>query len=36
MFLMDSLSRRCASGVPPELNGVALAEGIDPVRFARG
>ncbi len=36
MFLMDSLSRRCASGVPPELNGVALAEGIDPARFARG
>jgi len=36
MFLMDSLIRRCASGVPPELEGVARAEGIDPAPFARG
>ena len=36
MFLMDSLIRRCASGVPPELEVVARAEGIDPARIARG
>ncbi|MGA2912839.1 MAG: phosphomethylpyrimidine synthase ThiC [Methanoregula sp.] len=36
MFLMDSLIRRCASGVPPELEAVARAEGMDPARFARG
>ena len=36
MFLMDSLIRRCASGVPPELEIVARAEGMDPARFARG
>ena len=36
MFLMDSLIRRCASGIPPELIGVARAEGMDPARFARG
>lgn len=36
MFLMDSLIRRCASGVPPELEVVARAEGMDPARFARG
>jgi len=36
MFLMDSLIRRCASGIPPELIGVARAEGMDPARLARG
>jgi phosphomethylpyrimidine synthase len=36
MFLMDSLIRRCASGVPPELEVVARVEGMDPARFARG
>jgi phosphomethylpyrimidine synthase len=36
MFLMDSLIRRCASGVPLELEVVARAEGMDPARFARG
>ena len=36
MFLMDSLIRKCASGVPPELEVVARAEGIDPAWFARG
>jgi phosphomethylpyrimidine synthase len=36
MFLMDSLIRRCASGVQPELEAVARAEGMDPVRLAKG
>jgi phosphomethylpyrimidine synthase len=36
MFLMDSLIRRCASGIPPEIEVVAQAEGMDPARFARG
>lgn len=36
MFLMDSLIRRCSSGIPPELKGVAQAEGMDPAHFARG
>ena len=36
MFLMDSLIRMCASGVPPELELVARAEGIAPEMFARG
>jgi phosphomethylpyrimidine synthase len=36
MFLMDSLIRRCLSGVPPELKGVSQAEGMDPAHFARG
>jgi len=36
MFLMDSLIRRCLSGIPQELNGVAQAEGMDPALFARG
>jgi phosphomethylpyrimidine synthase len=36
MFLMDSLIRRYASGIPPELIGVARAEGMDPAYLARG
>ncbi len=36
MFLMDSLIRRCASGVQPELEAVARAEEMDPAHFARG
>ena len=36
MFLMDSLIRRCLSGIPPDLKGVARAEGMDPAHFARG
>jgi len=36
MFLMDSLIRRCLSGIPPELKGVSQAEGMDPAHFARG
>jgi len=36
MFLMDSRIRMCPSGIPPELEIVARAEGIDPERFARG
>ena len=36
MFLMDSLIRMCASGVPPEIEVAARAEGIDPEWFARG
>jgi phosphomethylpyrimidine synthase len=36
MFLMDSLIRRCGSGVQPELEAVARAEGMDPVRLAKG
>jgi phosphomethylpyrimidine synthase len=35
MFLMDSLIRRCAHGVPDEVAAVARAEGIDPVLVAR-
>ena len=36
MFLMDSRIRMCPSGIPPDLEIVARAEGIDPERFARG
>ena len=36
MFLMDSLIRRCARGVPKELEIVARAEGMDPAGLARG
>jgi phosphomethylpyrimidine synthase len=36
MFLMDSLIRRCASGIPDEVAAVAQAEGIDPAQMARG
>ncbi len=36
MFLMDSLIRRCTSGVPPELDVVAQAEDMDPARLSRG
>ena len=36
MFLMDSLIRKCARGVPQELEVVARAEGMDPARFAKG
>jgi phosphomethylpyrimidine synthase len=32
---MDSRIRRCATGVPTELEVVARAEGIDPARFTR-
>ena len=35
MFLMDSLIRRCARGVPDEAAVVARAEGIDPAQMAR-
>lgn len=35
MFLMDSLIRRCACGVPQDLENVAKAEGMDPVRLAK-
>jgi phosphomethylpyrimidine synthase len=35
MFLMDSLIRRCAGGIPDEVAAVARAEGIDPVQVAR-
>jgi phosphomethylpyrimidine synthase len=36
MFLMDSLIRRCAKGLPKELEPVARAEGIGQAAFARG
>src|SRR5512136_2859145 len=36
MFLMDSLIRRCARGVPRELETVARAEGMDPAQLAQG
>jgi phosphomethylpyrimidine synthase len=36
MFLMDSLIRRCAQGIPEELDIVARAEGIEPAGLARG
>jgi len=36
MFLMDSLIRRCAPGVPDEVAAVAQAEGIDPAQMAQG
>ncbi|MCX6685309.1 MAG: phosphomethylpyrimidine synthase ThiC [Methanoregula sp.] len=36
MFLMDSLIRRCAHGVPDEVAAVALAEGIDPAQMVQG
>ena len=36
MFLMDSLIRRCARGVPEELDVVARAEGMDPAHLAQG
>ena len=36
MFLMDSLIRRCACGIPQELEIVARAEGMDPAGLARG
>jgi len=36
MFLMDSLIRRCARGVPQELDAVARSEGIDPAHLVRG
>jgi phosphomethylpyrimidine synthase len=36
MFLMDSLIRRCARGVPEELEVVARAEGMDSSHLARG
>jgi len=36
MFLMDSLIRRCARGVPEELKVVARAEGMDPAHLAQG
>ena len=36
MFLMDSLIRRCARGVPEELETVARAEGMDPALLAQG
>jgi phosphomethylpyrimidine synthase len=35
MFLMDSLIRRSARGVPDEVAAVARAEGIDPAQMAR-
>jgi phosphomethylpyrimidine synthase len=35
MFLMDLLVRRCSRGVPEDVAGVALAEGMDPARMAR-
>ena len=36
MFLMDSLIRRCARGVPEELETVARAERMDPALLAQG
>jgi len=36
MFLMDSLIRRCAHGVPDEVAAVARAEGIDPAQMVQG
>jgi phosphomethylpyrimidine synthase len=36
MFLMDLLIRRCRTGLPKELEGVARAEGMEPARLARG
>ena len=36
MFLMDSLIRRCSRCVPQDLDLVALSEGMDPARLAKG
>lgn len=36
MFLMDSLIRRCAHGVPDEVAAVARAEGINPAQMVQG